>query len=391
MDFPKDELVAAPAPQRGKDAEVAQEKLSIPEQPEVAPVLAVAAEPGDEIKALRTATSKTFATENANELRVVQYQQPIHFKNANKNWQQIDERLVVDGDNEAHPRAAGRQVEVGDDAAEPVLGSVDLALADQFRSDFAAARRHRLARSPAAPQPSPMQWEPTSTVVPTYDANGATVGLTSTTSETTTISATRYLDGLVRTWKQSAGSASLDENKYEYDGSRNQTLRAEFGTSTGTDWKKLSDTTTAFSDAGLPRTVNNSRLPAATSYRYDEVGNLIGSDMPNGQSDYLKRDPGDDMLEKYIVASVPGAGDDGQAEGAAGTNVITKNTFEYDNNYRLTRNTLAVPTGSNGSTGGTQEYDYDAAGRLDTFISNDANKSLDWDLNGNRRSVSILT
>ncbi len=211
------------------------------------------------------------------------------------------------------------------------------------------------------------------TITRTFDPSGALIGLSSNAGAATSSTATYYLDGALRSWADTGAGATLDDNRYEYNAAGQQTLRVEQGP-LDSGWVERGRTTTTYADAGGPRQLTNSRVTGSWAWTYDLAGRAKQINAANGQATQLDWNT-DDTLRQAFLSRTPGS--------TAAADLITSNTYTYDNGYRLTQNVKAATTGVAGT--GTQSYHYDTAGRVDKF-TNLANTlvSYQWDRNSNR-------
>ncbi|MGH9224174.1 MAG: GDSL-type esterase/lipase family protein [Acidimicrobiales bacterium] len=99
--FPSVDATAANAGKEPPSSDVPTPDEAVAGQP---PVLAQA-KPGEELVDRRTASSKTFAGDQPGQLRTELYDGPVHFKDAQGRWADIDETLVAAKDGRRHAAA----------------------------------------------------------------------------------------------------------------------------------------------------------------------------------------------------------------------------------------------------------------------------------------------
>lgn len=209
----------------------------------------------------------------------------------------------------------------------------------------------------------------------TYDAAGnrTKVGQTEGTGyESSSLSATYYLDGLLRTIDS---VPQLNSSFYSYNGSGMRVARADAPTSSPTT---KTTTNYTYNDAGLPATMTSSLMSGSASWTYDAAGRLdIETAAGGAQTSDYNFNP-DDTLAGLTITNSSG----------------TSNFYYgYDQNKRITNQQFWGP-GAGGATPvtGSFLYGYDWAGRLGSFAEDGkGTRYLTWDPDGNRLSFGANT
>lgn len=195
-----------------------------------------------------------------------------------------------------------------------------------------------------------------------YDPAGHLASVTDTTSGSSTVQASYYLDGLVR--EVVAAGRSVE---YAYDGAGHVAART-VGSAV---------TTITYGNAGLPRTMTSDVAAGTTSWTYDEAGRPVGRTNGNGTRLTWQHNA-DDTLRRQTLANTAGA-------------VLAQWSYSYDG---LRRQLSQDYAGSGGIALATDRHEvtYDAAGRLASFKRGLAAATpLTWDADGNRLSFGSET
>lgn len=214
------------------------------------------------------------------------------------------------------------------------------------------------------------------TITTTYDAAGNRLTFADSTNTAATITASYYLDGLVRTVED--GPVGVNDNhrlqQYTYDAAGALIGRGDRLVASGT---KVVKTTYSNNDAGLPASMTTGFLGGSATYQwtYDGDGRPTLETGPASSRVERGYNPDDTLAT--------------QTTKIGGTTVADV-AYQYDNNGRITEQDLT--SARSAATGqaliGKFTYNYDAAGRLSTFgdIANGASRTrtLAWDANGNR-------
>lgn len=93
---------------------------------EMPPAPASVPQPGDELVHLRTANSKTFATDTLKDFRTKVFSGPVHFLDAQGTWAEIDSRLVAAGPGRLRNAGNAFTVDVAHAQDDPALGRLVL-------------------------------------------------------------------------------------------------------------------------------------------------------------------------------------------------------------------------------------------------------------------------
>jgi len=244
------------------------------------------------------------------------------------------------------------------------------------------------AHSPANRLASQTGRAGTSTISTDYDAAGnptRTRDSTANVDDSTggpgsTLTATFYLDNLVRTVDDTGSSgAGGMQTAYGYNGSGQPTVRLH-GPTTDT-----TNTRFEYNDAGvLTKTASSATLPAGADKiwqtSYDPAARPISETAPNGQLTRFEYNPDDTLRTKTTWTD------------STTSSVVAKWDYTYDNLKRqLTAQHSGTAAGGSTLPADDHQYEYDPAGRVKTFRDG-ANASVThtatYDDNSNRLSYS---
>jgi RHS repeat-associated protein len=212
------------------------------------------------------------------------------------------------------------------------------------------------------------------TITATYDAAGSPTSTVNdaVTSPTHSTTATYYLDGLLRTFSNTAGAS----DSYSYDGAGTVLARSHDTTST-----TPVTTTYATNNAGLPVTMQApTEGTAATTSGYDQLGRLATRTRSNGLRETWDYDT-DGLLTAAQVQTPSG-------------NVLASNTYTHDEFGRIITQAyygVGAPSDTGLATSDvpaaapvTYRYTYDPGGRLSSFTDPIGTRTITFDRNGNR-------
>jgi RHS repeat-associated protein/uncharacterized repeat protein (TIGR01451 family) len=204
-----------------------------------------------------------------------------------------------------------------------------------------------------------------------YDAAGNPTSTADSTSGGSTVTASYYLDGMLRTADDGARTS-----RYAYDGSGLPTSRGYAGESDGTH-----TTTLSYSDAGQPTGQNADQLTTSSkdwTWAYDGLGRLLTENDPNGDQ-AVNAYRADSQLATHTVNH--------------GATLLAGWSYGYDGLQRIASQTLntnsAAASGGYAQTG-TYSYTYDTAGRLSSFTDTNPDshlsrtRNIGYDHDGNR-------
>lgn len=207
-------------------------------------------------------------------------------------------------------------------------------------------------------------------IVYEHDAAGHTAKVADLTNGGSTLSASYYLDGLLRTVND-----SVRTTKSAYDGSGQRVARAD-AKADGSQYL----TKYTYGDAGEQTSLTSDITPIGTaSWTYFLDGNVKRETAANSQTvDYTYF--ADDTLAGQVLKD------------PSGTTLATW-SYQYDQLYRATSQAF---TGASAGTGaayqGTATYKYDRAGRLDEFtMPGKTPTNVDWDADSNRTAMGPST
>jgi RHS repeat-associated protein len=204
------------------------------------------------------------------------------------------------------------------------------------------------------------------TITKKYDPGANLISAADSTSGGSTISASYYLDHLLR----SADDASRTA-KYTYDGAGHRAARTDAMDGSSAAYS----TTYTYLDPELPASMSSSLTQAgSTSWTYDAAGRPAQETDPNGQSTSWAFNP-DNTLASLTLKN-------------SSASTLASWSYSYDGAYRITNQGFTGVAGSGGSlVTGTSQYGYDAANRLSSFTqgTNPA-RTISWDHNSNRLS-----
>jgi RHS repeat-associated protein/uncharacterized repeat protein (TIGR01451 family) len=203
-----------------------------------------------------------------------------------------------------------------------------------------------------------------------YDAAGAQTSIVDSTGGGSTLSATYYLDGRVRTVDN-----GLRTTKYAYNGNGDPVARADATNNTATQYA----TRYAYGDGGEAASMTSDLVAGTTSWTYFTDGNPKKETDGTSQTvDYTYF--ADDTLQTQVLKN--------------GSGVVRATwTYEYDQLYRRKAQDF---TGGSAGTGAAYQgkalYNYDRAGRLDDFtLPGKTPTDLSWDKDGNRLTMGPST
>jgi RHS repeat-associated protein len=226
----------------------------------------------------------------------------------------------------------------------------------------------------------------------TYDAAGqaltisdtqppaSSLGGTTGSTVTNTLSAQYYLDGLLRNvtatfGAQHAGTQTSSTSQYSYDAAGVLTQRNVDGATTSA----------TANDAELVTAVNDSRLDAPSTsigLTYNSIGQLLTRTDANGDKlTNTYNASTDDTLASSVVTN------------AAGT-TLASDTYTYDERYRVRQQSFfgtggdQLPIGSAASPI-TYTYDYDPGARLSGFTDPAGLRTITYDPSGNRTNYGV--
>ena len=197
-----------------------------------------------------------------------------------------------------------------------------------------------------------------------YDQAGRVKKVTDPTSDIT-ISATYYLDGLLRTVADNKNS-----NTYAYDARGEVSARSDETPSGGVTDGAVKRTTYAYNDAGLPSKMTSGvNSGNTTSMSYDAAGRLTQSTDSGGtgQTNNYSYHP-----DNALAA----------AETKVSGSSVSKFEYRYDNNGNIKKQTV---TGSAPSY--TNTYGYNPANNVTSYVrtgTGPVSVGYTWDRNANR-------
>ena len=222
-----------------------------------------------------------------------------------------------------------------------------------------------------------------------YDAAGGVTKITDSTNTAATVTASYFLDGLLKQVKDGTAANALTTD-YSYTGDGLLYSRSHVGPST------QSETTYDHTGARLPSGWHDVNHGNAAEVSYDSAGRPVGiENVPVAVT--MEYDNDDTLMSKTV-----------KVWDNAPETVVAKWTYQYDKAQRVVEQTL---TGQNmappeaGATGGpgthgdlddrTYTYAYDNAGRLSRFDQSDGttteSKTISHDRNGNRTRYGDVT
>lgn len=252
-------------------------------------------------------------------------------------------------------RKTSQRVALVDAAGQPTLTG------DGGTQRFSYYRNDRLA-SQTGRATGPAQAE--QTITTTYDAAGNTMKVTDSTGGGSTVTATYYLDDLMRSVDQGGRTT-----RYSYDGAGSTAVRAQ--TPSGGD---TTVTRYGYNDAGLADQAADSRITAGDwTWTYDKAGRATTQTQPHGHTVTQAWNP-DGTLRAHTLAAAGGA-------------PVADRSYLYDALYRVKQATLATALGAGGATPvtGNHRFGYDAAGRVASYEDTKGKvNTLTWDPDGNR-------
>jgi RHS repeat-associated protein len=199
---------------------------------------------------------------------------------------------------------------------------------------------------------------------------------------TTTVSATYYLDGLVRSATDQvsavAGGASNATTSYGYDGAGDMTSRNQVLTN-GHQYT----TNYAMNDAGRVSSMTASTPAATWNWSYDAAGQVTSESIPNG------------LTVSYTYAPDGTISVRNLAQGSSSP--LANWVYMYDAAGHRTQETLHGYDANNQALNVTLSYQYTPGGRLSSFGSTNPDgsarptQSVTWDPDGNRLTFGGIT
>lgn len=198
-----------------------------------------------------------------------------------------------------------------------------------------------------------------------YDPSGAVTSLNqSGPGGTSSLTTTRYLDGLLR---------SIDDgtrlSRYAYDGVGQQITDADYTSGSAPTFQAL--TNTYYNDDERTGEVVGPTYSSSLVYYYgyDDAGRLTARVGPNGSEITRTYNPDDTLagqnLFPYKSSTTQGVW-----------------TYNYDNDARLT--SAALSGSAAGTATGSYTYGYDAAGRLNSFNDGATTNTVAYNHDGDR-------
>lgn len=180
-----------------------------------------------------------------------------------------------------------------------------------------------------------------------YTPGGQPVTVADTTSGGSTVTASYYLDGTVRTVDDGGRTSQM-----AYDGLGSIAALSTLVDGTSTKYSA----TYAYGDSELPASMADTSVTGtgSTSWTYDAAGRPVQETDPNGEKTSWTFNPDATLASLHLVSST-------------GTNLATW-SYLYDSDYRTTQQQFSGQ-GAGGTTPqqSTFCYHYDAASRLDGF------------------------
>ncbi|MGH9222546.1 MAG: DNRLRE domain-containing protein [Acidimicrobiales bacterium] len=128
--FPSVDPTAAKGGKQPPSTEVATPDRAVAGQPPALPQV----KPGEELVDRRTANSKTFVGDQPGQLRTALYDGPVHFKDAQGRWADIDESLVAARDGRRHAAANAFDLSVASSSTDVAVAR--LAIDDKHSVGF---------------------------------------------------------------------------------------------------------------------------------------------------------------------------------------------------------------------------------------------------------------
>lgn len=128
--FPAVDATAAKTDKEPPSSDVPTPDRAVAGQPPALPQ----AKPGEELLDRRTANSKTFIGDQPGQLRTELYDGPVHFKDAQGRWADIDETLVVAKDGRRHAAANAFDLSVASSSTDTAVAR--LAVDDRHSVGF---------------------------------------------------------------------------------------------------------------------------------------------------------------------------------------------------------------------------------------------------------------
>ncbi|MBN9619292.1 MAG: RHS repeat protein, partial [Actinobacteria bacterium] len=202
-------------------------------------------------------------------------------------------------------------------------------------------------------------------ITTSYDQAGRPVTIADAKSGIT-ISASYYLDGLLRT-----ASDGTNSNTYAYNGAGSPTVRTDATGSSGITAGVTKTTSYAYNDADLPSQMSSDVSGGASNWTYNPAGLVTGrSDTAGGhsQSTAIAYNP-DNTINTDAVSS--------------GGTTLAKNVYTYDDGGDILTDAV-----SGSAQSFTNSYVYNPAGNITSFTQGSTTTSYTWDHDANRLTAT---